>query len=309
MSKETKNKMSLDVLCVGHACLDWIFEVEKHPDEDEKMLADQLTICGGGPAANAAVAVARLGYQSAFLGYLGNDIHGDHHIGELLEDGVLTDWIIRGEHPTPLVSLMVKPDGKRSAVNFKGATQPTQSHTLNLDEVHPEVVLFDGHEPDISPGICDEAKSKGIPTVLDAGSLHKGTELLMSEVDCLVASEPFTKKLTEADEPDQAIHKLGYLASTAVMTLGDQGLIWKKDGIVGRMGAFQVNAVDTTGAGDAFHGAFAAGLSQKMNWDKLLVYASAVGALTCTQVGARLALPGETELNEFLLSHTIRGLE
>ncbi|MEY3879642.1 MAG: hypothetical protein RIQ94_437, partial [Pseudomonadota bacterium] len=82
--------MNIDVLCVGHASYDLVFSVDHHPTADEKIVAEDFLGCGGGPTANAAVTVARLGFKSAFAGYLGQDIYGEKHYQELLESGVNT---------------------------------------------------------------------------------------------------------------------------------------------------------------------------------------------------------------------------
>ena len=94
---------------------------------------------------------------------------------------------------------------------------------------------------------------------------------------------------------------LGRLAHTAaVITLGEAGLVWQKGAYSGRLSAFPVKAVDTTGAGDAFHGGFAAGLVRGLAWNDLLHFASAAAALTCTQLGARLAVPTDTAVRQLL---------
>ena len=180
-----------DVLCVGHASYDLVFSVPHHPTSDEKIFADAFLACGGGPAANAAVTVARLGLRSAFAGYLGVDMYGECHLGELTHEGVDTRWLARGSNPTPLSVVLVKPDGARALVNYKGGTQALLEEGIDFSGICPKVVLFDGHEPQLSIPLAEQARAEGIPLVLDAGSLHKGTQELMGRVDYLVASEKF----------------------------------------------------------------------------------------------------------------------
>ena len=119
--------MIVDVLCVGHASYDLVFSVAHHPAEDEKISAEGFVSCGGGPAANAAVTVAKLGFKASFAGFLGLDIYGEKHYQELLELGVHANLIIRGSSPTPLSTVLVKPDGKRALINYKGETLPLSS--------------------------------------------------------------------------------------------------------------------------------------------------------------------------------------
>lgn len=285
--------VNVDVLCVGHASYDLIFSVSRHPGADEKIVADSLTGCGGGPAANAAVCVSKLGLTSAFAGYLGRDLYGDKHVQEFNDYGVNTQLIIRGASPTPLSTILVKPDGKRCLINYKGDTQALSTDALNLTHIPAKVVLFDGHEPFISLPLAEKARQAKIPTVLDAGSVHEGTLELMSRVEYLVCSEKFAVQY--AGDERKALSQLAELAPIVVITLGERGLIWQRGNEQGALPAYPISAIDTTGAGDAFHGAFAAGLAAGMDWRSLLRYASAAGALCCTQMGARLGLPNREE--------------
>ncbi len=285
--------VNVDVLCVGHASYDLIFSLSRHPGADEKIVADNLLSCGGGPAANAAVCVTKLGLTSAFAGYLGHDPYGDKHLQELNDYRVNTQLIIRGNSPTPLSAILVKPDGKRCLINYKGDSQALSADTLNLIDVPAKIVLFDGHEPFISLPLAKRAKQSGIPSVLDAGSVHEGSLALMDQVDYLVCSEKFAVQYAGTER--KALSKLAELAPSVIITLGERGLIWQCGNEQGVLPAYPVSAIDTTGAGDAFHGAFAAGLAAGMEWQTLLRYASAADALCRTQMGARLGLPGRTE--------------
>ena len=104
--------MTIDVFCVGHAAYDLVFRVPAHPGPDEKAVASHLLEVGGGPAANAAVTVVRLGGQSAFGGYLSLDKFGERHHKELEAEGVLTEFVTRGPARSPLSAIFVKPDGQ-----------------------------------------------------------------------------------------------------------------------------------------------------------------------------------------------------
>ena len=285
-----------DVLCLGHACYDHVFTVPHHPGSDEKIFAESLTGCGGGPAANAAVTVSRLGYRSAFAGYLGNDIHGQAHLDELLSERVDTRYLVRGKAPTPVSVVLVKPDGSRSLVCYKGETQPLAEAAVDFSGLSASVLLFDGHEPALSEGLLHCP----VPKVLDAGSLHAGTESLMFRVDYLVGSEKFARQWLGKDDPERAVRKLAERSPAVVITLGDRGLLWCRGNEAGHLPAYPVSAVDSTGAGDAFHGAFAAALSAGMPWERVLRFASAAGAVCCETLGARPGLPWAADLDRWL---------
>ena len=293
-----KSAIAVDVLCIGHASYDLVFSVDHHPASDEKMFATGFIDCGGGPAANAAVLAAKLGYQAAFAGYLGMDFFGDKHLQELIAYGVNTDLIIRGASSTPISTVLVKPDGKRALINYKIGTRPLDSDVLDFSIIKPKVVLFDGHESRISVACCPEWRRRSIPTVLDAGSLHEGTEALMNQVDYLVCSEKFAIQVSGS--VDSALSHLAEIAPAVVITLSEKGLLWRRGQERGSMPAFNVVDIDSTGAGDAFHGAFAAGVARNLPWHELLRYASAAGALCCTKMGARPGLPDSEELHSLL---------
>ena len=287
-----------DVICAGHASYDLVFSIPHHPSEDEKLFAEDLLGCGGGPAANAAISIAKLGFKAAFAGYLGNDSYGDLHLQELQTAGVDCRFIQRDNSPPPLSAILVKPDGKRALLNYKGSTRALARNSLDFSKLNGKTLLFDGHEPNISLDLLQRFANHALPSVLDAGSLHDGTRLLMDKVTHLVCSEKFA--LQYAADESSALTKLAAVAPTVVITLGERGLIWRRGQESGNLSAPTIQAIDTTGAGDAFHGAFAAALSANMAWQETLRYASAAGAYCCTKIGARPGLPDQTQIQQIL---------
>jgi len=290
----------LDVLCVGHAAWDITMAVTRHPSEDEKLSATAMTCAGGGPAANAAVTVARLGGKSAFAGFLGNDAYGHLHLDELRAEGVDTRFLVRGEDATPVSVILAKPDGTRTVINHRQHTPWIVSDRINFSPLNFRAILFDGHEPLISRPLAERARGQGIPLVLDAGSVHRGTRELAPLVDYLVASMKFALDFTDAPDAEAALDRLADVAPNVVVTCGKDGLIWARGGQRGRCASFDVSAVDSTGAGDAFHGAFALGVARRMDWDELLRFASATAAFACTRLGARTGIPGAQDVAAFL---------
>lgn len=307
--------MEIDVLCVGLASYDFVYSVERHPEADEKCFSTGLLTGGGGPAANAAVSVARLGGIAAFAGYLGRDVFGSMHFEELLREGVITSLVVRGSHPTPLSTIIVKPDGKRSVVTHKGSTPALEPDQVYFTAVRPRAILFDGHQPAISVPLAKKARKQNIPTILDAGSVHQGTLELAPLCGYLAASEKFARDLSGAKGPAMALGFLARIAPVAVITLGGAGLVWaarrrsrdarsntsagaEQEG--GSIEAFAVDAVDTTGAGDIFHGAFALRIARGEDLLRALRYASAAAALGCAKMGARAAIPTKAEVESLM---------
>lgn len=289
---------AIDVLCIGHASFDLVFNVPHHPEADEKTVADNLLMCGGGPAANAAITAARLGLHAGFCGYLGKDVFGQKHNQELQNEAVNTVLVVYGDAATPLSTILVKPNGKRALINYKAQSGALPADSVDFGRIAPKVLLTDGHEPHLSLAAIQHYAALAIPTLLDAGSLHPGTQALLSKVDYLVASEKFACQY--AGNVHTALRQLAELNPVVVITLGERGLIWKRGLESGSLPAPPIEAIDTTGAGDAFHGGFAAGLALSLSWQELLRYASAAGGYCCTKTGARPGLPTHEQVREIL---------
>ena len=294
------NASRVEVLCAGHACFDMVFSVDHHPAPDEKAVASALATCGGGPAANAAVGVARLGLRAAFAGYLGEDLFGRQCLAEFRREGIDTGLTVTGEHPTPISAILVKPDGRRTVVNHRGDTPELAHLPAGRRVPTARVLLMDGHPPEISLELL-EHRTAGAAAVLDAGSLHRGTRLLMTRVDHVVASRKFARQFSGQGDDRRALERLAAVCPSVVVTRGEEGLLWRgQETGGGRMAAYEVAAVDTTGAGDAFHAAFCAGIAWNLPWPALLRFSSAVGALACRRTGARPALPRLSQVIAFL---------
>ncbi len=200
-----------DVLCVGFACYDLIFTVDHHPGPNEKARASAFLGCGGGTAANAAVAAAQLGASTAFTGYLGNDIYGDQHLAELHAAGVDTRLVVRGAEATSISAIFVKPDGARSIVNYREqiASRLTPAD-VPFTQVRPKTVLFDGHQPALALAVADWAHAQGIPTVLDADTINDGNRDLVRRCTIVAASEHFAQAFTGADSPQAGMARLAH---------------------------------------------------------------------------------------------------
>lgn len=309
MKSTSPESSDLDVLCVGLACWDLVFSVDHHPGPDEKATATAVTTCGGGPAANAAVAAARLGVSVAFAGYLGDDVYGRAHRAELSSEGVGVDGVLEGRSATPVSAVLVKPDGSRTVINYRKDTPPLDPDRIDLQRLRPRVLLLDGHQPGASRVLADRARELGIATVLDAGSVHAGTLELLGRVDVLAASRRFAVDFTGCAEEERLAERLADQAPVVVVTLGAGGLVWQQGGVGGRLGAYPVAVVDSTGAGDAFHGAFAAGWAMGMEWSTLLRFAAAAGALCCTVAGARPGMPSRQMVDALMSAHGPTAIE
>tara|TARA_B110000208_G_scaffold35763_1_gene47410 strand:+ start:21177 stop:22022 length:846 start_codon:yes stop_codon:yes gene_type:complete len=267
------------------------FNVSHHPTADEKLRATTMHTSGGGPAANAAVTIARLGGSARFCGYLGNDAFGDAHLREFATHGVHADVLHRGDAPTPIAAVTIKPNGERSIIDYRAPSALAAEDTISLAKFPAKVLLVDGHQPLLSLALIEEARALGIPSILDAGSINDGTQLLYNKVDYLITSEKFAKHYSGEDDPRTALAALDGAAPLIACTWGVDGVYWQDQYGQHHIPAFDIETVDTTGAGDAFHGAFALGIAEGLKAKQNMRRACATGALTCLKSGARNALP------------------
>jgi sulfofructose kinase len=267
------------------------FNAAHHPTADEKLRATSMHTCGGGPAANAAVTIARLGGSARFCGYLGNDAFADAHLREFASNGVHADGLHRGDAPTPVAAVTIKPNGERSIIDYRAPSALAAEDTISLTKFPAKVLLIDGHQPLLSLALIEEARALGIPSILDAGSINDGTQLLYNKVDYLITSAKFAKHFSGEDDPRTALAALDGAAPLIACTWGADGVYWQDEYGQHHTPAFDIEAVDTTGAGDAFHGAFALGIAEGLKTKQNMRRACATGALTCLRAGARSALP------------------
>ncbi len=294
------------ILAIGYACYDLTFSVESHLGPDEKGTALDFTSCGGGLAANAAAAAGRLGYDVVLATFLGRDAFGEAHIAELRDHGVNTDYLLRADDaPTGVSTIVVKPDGQRTLVAYRGQQPQYPENGLDWAAIKPQVILVDGHQSALAHAMLAKARQAGIPTVMDADGTSDRTNRMASCVDHLVASERFALGFTGYQTIPEALEALAELVPNVVVTRGNKGLVWMREGMKGDLPAYQVPARDTNGAGDAFHGAYAGGLAEGMDWDHLLRFASATAALCCCTVGSRNGLPLRHEVEELMYNQSL----
>ena len=299
--------MSAEVLCIGHAAYDVSMFVEKFPDEDTKTEIAESLESGGGPAANAAYLLSLWGVRCAFAGLVGDDPYGWRIREEFRAAGTDTSLLeLRPRHTTPVSVILVnKQNGSRTVVNRKIAGCALQLSAGALAGCAPKVLLFDGHELEASVAALREFP--GAVSILDAGSWRGGTSALATEVDYLVASERFAREATRfgALSDDSArrscIAKLRErFPTTVVVTLGEEGLIADDGSGFRHVHAFPAHAVDTTGAGDVFHGAFAFAITRAMPFWESLRFAAMAASLSVGVPGGRGSIPTLAQVEEAL---------
>ena len=303
------------VLCIGHAAYDLTVFVQRFPKENSKSETDELLECGGGPAANAAYLLSSWGIKCAFGGLIGDDAYGHRILSEFASQGTDVSLVeIRPGHLTPFSTILVNRfNGSRTLINRKASAGTLRLRARAMATMSPRVLLFDGHE--LGASLQALHRFPGALSILDAGSLREGTRRLADKVSYLVASENFALQFFGLHALDSHRARRNTIAglrarygNTVVITLGERGLIALNSEGYAELPAFQTKAVDTTGAGDVFHGAFAYGLVTGLSFGQTLALASMAASLSVQRKGGRTSIPTLAEVR-LALRKTSPGTE
>ncbi|MFA5204151.1 MAG: PfkB family carbohydrate kinase [Lentisphaeria bacterium] len=278
-----------------------------HIPVDDKVQARETLEQGGGPAATAICAVARLGAKTSFISAVGDDFRGQAILKALAKEGVDSSNVkLRLGAESPVAFCWIQENtGKRSIAWSHGSIKPLLPEEVNVAVIRDAALLhLDGHHTDAAIHAAKIARDAGTTVSLDAGSMVPRIDELVALADLVIASEKFSERFTGDTDPVVAVKKL-FTKNTkfAVVTLGDKGCIGFDGKQLYRQAALAVDVVDTTGAGDVFHGAFACQYVRGCNWQGCMRFASAVSALKCTKLGCRTGIPTRAETENFLQEH------
>lgn len=287
------------LICLGLTAFDSSWQVETLPHGGGKTRASALHEGGGGMAANAAAAAARLGAAVQFWGRAGDDWAGQAMRAQLAALGVDVAQLrlfpgARSSHS----AIVVDARGERMIVNFRGAGLPADPLWLPLHALAgADAVLADPRWPEGALALFAAARRRSLVSVLDADVAPAATfDLLLPHTDCAVFSAPGLAGYAAAQQlpdrlPDQLQYALARGCRIAAVTLGAGGLRWADASGLHALAAFPVRAVDSTGAGDVFHGALAFALGAGWPLRRALRFSAAAAALKCTRPGGRAGAP------------------
>ena len=271
---------------------------------DDKVKIERHLVQGGGPAATATVAAARLGMDAAFMGVVGDDDAGKCIINEFARENVDTSAMkIRRSETSSIAYCWVDgATGKRSIAWSHCSGRELGADEIDLDLIRNAAVLhLDGHNPAAALAAAKEARRCGVPVSLDAGTIRDGIRELLPYVSILIASENFARRFTEEENLDNALFRLAETGAEVVgITMGKLGSMALEGGRIIRCDAFRIEAIDTTGAGDVFHGAFCVRYLETHDVQESMRFASAVSALKCLQFGGRTGIPTRPQVDKFL---------
>lgn len=279
--------------------------VEQFPAPGIKVSASEFLITSGGQAGNAAVATARLGAKTSYIGALGGD--GDDVANSIIK--AFADEDID-------VSRAIRVPGARSSVSLimldaSGEKMIATRRNQGLAEATPadpqgavadvDAVMLDNRYSNISLPICLAAQARGIPRVLDFDKPTPTSDPLLQACSHVICSADAIRESTGLNDLPAALAALGEgYAGFLAVTDGPNGVYWREAGQIRHMAAFKVDAIDTLGAGDTFHGAFAVRLAETGDAVQAMRFAAAAAAIKCTRFGGLKGAATRAEVDAFL---------
>jgi len=297
-------EQEVDIMGIGCCSVDYLSVVPGPVQPDAKVRMKRLSRQGGGLVATALVTAQRLGASTRFVGKVSDDPFGREILDGLAGEGVdVSMSVVEGGKETRFAIILVdESTGRRSIVWTPGTVAP-----LEWEEIDPSLparcrlLHIDEYELAASLPAAKRARSAGVFVSLDAETVEERTPELLAHVDLVIGSREFAREYTGFEDPEAAARSLRDQGPrVAGVTLGNEGSVFCEGSELFFQEAFPVDVVDTTGAGDVFHGAFAFGVLQGWSTRACAVFSSAVAAMKCTGLGGRQAIPSLPEVRLFL---------
>jgi len=300
-----------DVVGMGLNSVDFLSLVPEFPVPNSKMKMLQFSKQGGGQVATAMVALSRWGVKTKYIGKVGADELGEFSLQSIRQEGVDVSSVkIEPNATNQFATIIVDGStGDRTILWNRDERLMYRQGELRKEEVCcGRLLLMDGHDIRAAIQCAKWAKEENIPTIVDLDKVEFLTSELINEIDFLITSSRFPTLYTGISNQKEAFLELqkqthGFLCTT----LGHSGAMAWANGEFFYAEGFKVKAVDTTGAGDVFHGGFIYGLLQNWEVDKMLRFANAVAALKCRELGGRKGIPTLKETQNFLAPSSPSG--
>lgn len=294
--------MAAQLIGLGLATLDHLMVVEDFAAPAGRMRVKRFEAQGGGMTASALVTASRLGLKTELWSCIGSGRLADWIVAGLEEEGVDLSRLRRtNEGDGPLILVFV--DEKTGERRFQGGVGVKTDGPYPLDLKRLEgasCLLVDGMWPKAASEAARHARSLGVPVVADLGGVGERNRGLVEQVNYLVVDENCAKSLADEDVEKACRMMLEMGPKAAVVTLGPKGCVFADASGVRPRPAFEIEAVDTTGAGDCFHGAFCVGVVKGWDLDRIVEFASAAAAINCMTLGGRAGSPTMKEVEAFL---------
>jgi sulfofructose kinase len=296
---------SFDVLGIGLNATDTLIVLPEFPPYAGKVPFTEEILSPGGQVATAIVSCARLGLKTRYIGTIGDDLRGKIQWDSLEYTGVDVSGVItRAGCPNQTAYILIdQRTGERTVLWQRPPCLRLTPDDIRAEDIETSRMLhIDGYDTEAAAKAASLARAAGIPVSLDVDTLYPNFDSVLRNVDYLGASSVWPAKWTGESDPFVALERLQkeYQFKVASMTLGEYGSMALCEGRFVYSPAFQVSCVDTTGAGDAFHGAFCYAMLQGFPLLDALDFSNAMAALNCTAIGARGHIPALREVNDLI---------
>ncbi len=297
--------LPFDVLGIGLNATDTLLLVKEFPAYAGKVKFERELLSPGGQVATAVVSCAQLGLRTRYIGTIGDDVRGDIQRESLAATGVdVSGLIVREGCPNQTAYILIdERTGERTVLwQRSDCLQLRPSEIRQEDIAGARLLHIDGYDVEAATYAASLAREHRIPVSLDVDTVYPGFDSVLRCVDYLVAGSSWPGKWTGESDPLKALKLLWdeYRPRVTAMTLGHRGSLALYDGRWFYSAAFEVPCLDTTGAGDVFHGAFCYAMLEGMPMGSALELSNAAAALNCTAIGARGHVPTLSEVKALI---------
>jgi sulfofructose kinase len=300
------------ILCAGIIVLDEVFRVEEFPQADGKVQANGFFVVNGGCAANAAVAIARLGGHAALAGPMGGpageDDNGDRVLRALKREQVDCTFCQRVDGlSTALSAIFLNARGDRTIVTYRderiAETKPSDPEAIVATA---DAVLVDNRFPAFVQPICEAARRRGLPVVLDGDRPTFEDDPLFRLASHVIFSSECLRETTGIGDLAEGLKRIARQTEAFLaVSNGPDDIVYLEGTTLHRLPVFKITPVDTLGAGDAFHGGFVLALAEGQNEVAAMRFGSAVAGLKCTRIGGSTGAPNRAEVEAFLAEKAV----
>lgn len=292
----------MKAVCIGHSTYDITIPMDEYPTENIKYRITNKIECGGGPASNGAYLLAKWGIETTIASIVGDDYYGEKVLKDFEEIGANCRYLEKNPNHSTSCSYIIANMSNGSRTILSSKKPPIRKLSKEVNE-HADIILIDGEHPETAKEVLE--KNPNAISVLDAGRLNDDTRMLGKMVTYVICSHDFAEEFTSKKTDIRDFNTLidiyeelkEYYKTNIIITLEANGSFTEINGKYKIIPSIKVKAVDSTGAGDIFHGAFTYFIGKGYSLEESIQYASITGAISVTRIGSRYSIP---ELDEVI---------
>jgi len=293
----------MKILVIGHAAYDMTFPLDKFPEENTKNRVSSRVECGGGPSFNAAYLLGKWGMDVSFAGVVGNDNFGQKLCKQLQSVNIETKHLqMSDQFPTTNSIIIANTSvGSRTVLTYRPENMHMEDFELDFE---PDIILMDGQEYDLSVKFLKQYPNA--ISIIDAGRPKENIIKLSKMVNYVVCSKEFAETVTEIKMNDNnsiinLYKKMDTIfAGNIIVTLESKGALYKYNNQIKIMPSLKVKAIDSTGAGDIFHGAFTYAIANNYDLERAIILSNIAGALSVTKIRSLASMPNKEDIRKYL---------